>query len=130
MQNCDMMFNPFKKKQGFQEGQPAAEPYFPPDLERFRSGVIGEFTPEPSPIPEKERKFRAFAREMESPEKSVFDDEAAYPRAAKMAKTEREDFFQQKPAEDSDKLDMVLQKLETIDLRLKVIEQKLERRHI
>ncbi|MFZ3077206.1 MAG: hypothetical protein WA139_02010 [Candidatus Aenigmatarchaeota archaeon] len=124
------MFNPFRKKQGLREEQPAAEPYFPPDLERFR--VRDEEVPPISSfdIPEKERKFRAFAREMESPEKSVFDDEAAYPRAAKMAKPEREDFFQQKPAGDSDKIDMVLQKLETIDLRLKVIEQKLERRPI
>lgn len=125
------MFNPFKKKQGFQEERSATEPYFPPDLERFRVRDE-EITPPISAfdIPEKERKFRAFAREMESPEKSVFDDEADYLRAAKMAKSERDDFFQQKPADDSDKLDMVLQKLETIDLRLKVIEQKLERRPI
>ncbi len=126
--------NPFKKKQHHEAG---GEPYLPPDLERFRSsGAAGEFAaepslmPEPLPVPERQRKFRAFAREMENPEKSVFEGEAVYPRIPEPAKPEREDFFQQKPAETSDKLDMVLQKLETIDLRLKVIEQKMERRPI
>lgn len=127
------MFNPFRKKQGFREEQTAEEPYFPPDLERFRIGegsnVNSPITPSLD-IPEKERKFNAFAREMKSPEKSAIESEAAYPRGFGSAKPEREDFFQQKPAGDSDKLDMVLQKLETIDLRLKVIEQKLERRPI
>lgn len=123
------MFNPFKKKQLAQEGQGGSEPYLPQDLERFRSGVIGEFAPEPSPIPEKERKFRAFAREMESPE-SAIESDTAYPREPGSARPERNDFFQQKPAGDADKIDMVLQKLETIDLRLKVIEQKMERRPV
>ncbi len=122
------MFNPFKKKQLQEAG---GEPYLPPDLERFRAPIgAEEFPPEPLPVPERQRKFRAFAREMENPEKNAFDDMAAYPRIPEPARPEREDFFQQKPAETSDKLDMVLQKLETIDLRLKVIEQKMERRPI
>jgi hypothetical protein len=86
------------------------EPYLPPDLERFRMGAGPE-------APERERKFRSFARDMENPE------------AIGMGLEERRENIMQKPA-DGDKIDMILQKLETIDLRLKVIDQKLERRPV
>lgn len=115
------MFNPFKKKQPAQEEQGGSEPYFPPDLERFRAQPA-----EPSilEMPEGERKFRAFAREME-PQQNIgmgFGEERN--------ETRDDRFSNNKPADDADKLDIVLQKLETIDLRLKLIEQKMERRPI
>ncbi len=143
------MFNPFKKKRPAQEEQGGGEPYFPPELERFRNRSTSDAGPiegDKSPssfltpvrplefpyqpeqpsileVPEKERKFRAFAREMENPS----DIGIGFERNTK----EAQDIFPQgKPAVDADKLDMVLQKLETIDLRLRLIEQKMERRPI
>ncbi len=107
----DQMFllDRFRKKKPAQE-EANREPYLPPDLERFRIGTGLE-------APERERKFRSFARDMENPE------------AIGMGLEERRENIMQKPA-DTDKLDMILQKLETIDLRLKMIDQKLERRPI
>ncbi len=108
----------FRKKAPPQE---EAEPYLPPDLEGFRSGVIGKLASEPSPIPERERRFRAFAREMENPRDigTGFGENAGNSFAEKSAP---ENGFN-----DTERLDMILQKLETIDLRLKLIEQKMER---
>lgn len=123
-----------RKKQPGQEGR--EEPYFPPDLERFR---VRE---EPVPpiasfdMPENERKFRAFAREMESketPERRFIyqpGGSAAMDLGEERKEAVDDRVFKKKTADDADKLDMVLQKLETIDLRLKLIEQKIERRPI
>lgn len=125
--------NPFRKKQRFQEAQGGGEPYFPPDLERFRAQPA-----EPSilEIPERERKFKAFAREIEN--RGPPEREFAYQAGGNIGtgfgeerKETRDDrFSQSKPIDNADKMDMVLQKLETIDLRLKLIEQKMERRPI
>ncbi len=121
------MFNPFRKKQPVREEQ--RESYLPPDLERFRNRDTGdapvkslEFPYQPAKpsileMPEKDRKFRAFAREMGE------DSDVNSPITPS-------NFPQNKPTDNSSKLDMILQKLETIDLRLKVIEQKMERRPI
>ena len=109
--------NPFKKKQPVQE-----EPYLPPDLERFK--VRNEKIASPITsfdMPEKERKFRAFAREMESPRENI---------GWGMENQTERNIPENRLMDSSDKIDMVLQKLETIDLRLKVIEQKMERRPI
>ncbi len=112
-----------RKKQPEQEGR--EEQYFPPDLERFR---VRE---EPVPpitsfdMPEKERKFKAFAREMEAPQ----DIGPGFDERREMAPAEKH-YSRNKSGDGSDKIDMVLQKLETIDLRLRVIEEKLERRPI
>ncbi|MBU3958052.1 MAG: hypothetical protein KKB25_03175 [Nanoarchaeota archaeon] len=119
------MFNPFKKKQNVREEQ-QQEQYFPPELERFK--VREEEIAPPITLfdmPEKERKFKAFAREMENPENigMGFGERAGNAPAKRSA-------AENKPVGDADRLDMVLQKLETIDLRLKLIEQKLERRPI
>ena len=94
------MFSLFRKKE---EPAPAADSFaLPPDLEKFRSaGYDAE-------MPERERKFRAFAREMED----EGSESAPIPEKGDAEK----------------KIDMILQKLETIDLRLRVIEQKMERR--
>lgn len=99
----------FRKKQPVQE-EISREPYLPPDLERFRAHSGLE-------LPEGERKFRAFAREMENPAGIGFGTET------------REKNLPVK-SDNADKIDMILQKLETIDLRLKVIEQKMERRPV
>ncbi len=115
--------NPFKKKQSVHEEQ--HEPYLPPDLERFR--VREEETASPTTsfeVPEKERKFKAFAREMEPPRENIgwnMDNPSERNPAERNIPENR-------LMDNSNKLDMILQKLETIDLRLKVIEQKLERK--
>lgn len=113
--------NPFRKKQDVQEKQVGSEPYLPSDLERFRAQPA-----EPSilEMPERERKFRAFAREMESPPvMGIGFEERTGNMPAERGASENK-------INDNDKTDMILQKLETIDLRLKLIEQKLERRPI
>ncbi len=121
--------NPFKKKQRFQEEQGGSEPYFPPDLERFRAQPA-----EPSiiEVPERERKFRAFTREIgegSNTNPSITPTENEFPYLNEEG-LRRERIPQNKPIDNADKIDMVLQKLETIDLRLRLIEQKLERRPI
>lgn len=113
--------NPFRKKQGFQEEQAGSEPYLPPDLERFRAQPAESSILE---IPERERKFKAFAREMENPQ----DIEFGFGEKMESAPAERS--APENKFNDNDKLDMILQKLETIDLRLKLIEQKMERRAV
>lgn len=110
--------NPFKKKQPAEEA--AREQYLPAELETFRA------QPQEPPqfeAPEHERKFRAFAREMENPQDIGF----SFGERIENAPAER-GVPQIKPSDNSDRLDMILQKLETIDLRLKLIEQKMERR--
>lgn len=112
--------NLFKKRQQLME-KPRQEQYLPPDLEGFRVQP-----PEPSilEVPERERKFRAFTREMENPSDMGIGFEE---RTGNMPSTRS---APENKLNDNDRLDMILQKLETIDLRLKLIEQKLERRPI
>lgn len=110
--------NPFKKKLPVRE-EPAREQFLPQDLERFR---VQPAEPPPLEAPEHERKFRAFAREMDNPsDMGIGFGERTGGMSAERSASENK-------SSDTEKIDMVLQKLETIDLRLKLIEQKLERR--
>lgn len=117
-----LSINPFKKRREPAREGVQQEQFLPTDLERFR---VQPAEPPPFEAPEKERKFRAFAQEIG--EGSDLNSPIT-PSNFPYIEERQTSFPQNKSFDISEKIDMVLQKLETIDLRLKLIEQKLERR--
>lgn len=100
-----------------------AEPELPEELERFR--------PQPQQTM-KDREFHTFARKMT--EESYPKHVSAFPPIGTPLTVEEafrkdEPFQERAPLpERPDKLDLIISKLETIDERMKVIEERLARR--